>query len=364
MYMKKIVFCATDAGGARNIAPLAAYSKHKGNKIKVFAGKDTETLFQEYNIEPAVSPWTDINQSPRNYLISNSIDAIFLGTTRYPNLEAQLTTLARSQQIKCFSIVDEWYGFRQRYQDEYGELSYIPDIICLPDEIALSGAIDEGLPPDRLLSTGSPALESLNELINSFQEQPPERPSFYDDLSRPIILFISESHELDYGASKDSPGPLGAFIGYTENSVRLDIKSCLDKLDLSCSVIEKLHPSADGCSHLYMDNPESKWLTLQGKTPLWPHIWHCDIVIGMRSMALLESAMMAKPVVAYQPNLIGKNICTASKLGLAKDLKSKDELEVWLKKKFALSSDGVNSKNQIFKEKHKGASKRIIELVI
>ena len=63
------------------------------------------------------------------------------------------------------------------------------------------------------------------------------------------------------------------------------------------------------------DIPNVIWHTVEGFTPL-SLMWHSTLVIGMRSMALLQSALMGTPTASYQPNLIHKERCTAARLNL------------------------------------------------
>ena len=64
--------------------------------------------------------------------------------------------------------------------------------------------------------------------------------------------------------------------------------------------------------------------------PLPPLLWHADAVVGMRSMALLEAALMGHRPLAFQPNLRGIDTCTASRLGLADRASRVGELAAWL----------------------------------
>ena len=59
-------------------------------------------------------------------------------------------------------------------------------------------------------------------------------------------------------------------------------------------------------------------------------LWHSDAVVGMRSMALLEAALMGVPALSFQPGLIGEERCTAVRLGLIPQTTRADEAKRWL----------------------------------
>jgi hypothetical protein len=58
-------------------------------------------------------------------------------------------------------------------------------------------------------------------------------------------------------------------------------------------------------------------------------LWHSAAVIGMRSMALLEAALLGVPAVSYQPGLLGPNLCTAARLGAVPLLSDEASLASW-----------------------------------
>jgi len=96
-----------------------------------------------------------------------------------------------------------------------------------------------------------------------------------------------------------------------------------------CAVVEKLHPGA-----VEMPPPPAGALAWQtvARAPLWPLLWHADLVVGMKSMALLEAALMGHRPLSLQPNLQGADRCTAARLGLADRAATEDELADWLRR--------------------------------
>ncbi|MBF0143500.1 MAG: hypothetical protein HQL59_08580, partial [Magnetococcales bacterium] len=73
-----------------------------------------------------------------------------------------------------------------------------------------------------------------------------------------------------------------------------------------------------------------RWLTFTWEWPLWQLIWHCDGILGMQSMAILEAALLGKQPASYQPGLCQPNQCTAVRLGLAEILLNQKDLHNWI----------------------------------
>ena len=53
-------------------------------------------------------------------------------------------------------------------------------------------------------------------------------------------------------------------------------------------------------------------------------------MIGMRSMGLMETAILGKPTVSYQPNLLQENRCTAVRKNLIRCCENARTLQEWL----------------------------------
>jgi hypothetical protein len=94
-------------------------------------------------------------------------------------------------------------------------------------------------------------------------------------------------------------------------------------------LVEKLYPSDT-------TEPREGWLgkRLYWKqvkdVELWPLLWRSDAVVGMKSMAVLEAALLGCRVASYQPSLIGENLCGAVRFGVAAKLDTPEELKDWL----------------------------------
>lgn len=328
---KKLLLCATDAGGARNLAPLLLYVQNKGFLPSLITSEGMLALFDTRGIKIIKAKDVNSEMAAINLLKEISPAAIVCGTTRYTGPERLLITAARKLGIKSVVILDEWFNYRIRFQKEDGELSYLPDIICCQDEKSRNEAASEGIPPDHLFVTGSAFLSTLTFRAEKFLTDPPAMPGFIKDKTKPIITFLHETHSLDYGLRPGESGPLGQFIGYSEHTVRQDIFDTLKKIGKNCTVIEKLHPAYQGYGLAPLGDSCVQWITVP-TTDLLPLLWHSDLVVGMRSIVLLEAAILGCPAVSYQPHLIGPQVCAAVRFNLIKSIHDKDGLYDWFKK--------------------------------
>jgi hypothetical protein len=197
--------------------------------------------------------------------------------------------------------------------------------------LAVDGAIDAGLPKSVLRVTGDPALSELTNQVAVYASAPPPVPNLIASApAGPVFLFLSEAHAHIFGTAPDRPGIAGTFIGYTEETVRRHIKEALVSAERPSTVIEKLHPSSTMVEPPAISDSMVHWIVAAGGTQLWPLLWHADWIIGMRSMALLEAALLGRRPISYQPGLIGPEHCTAVRLGLADGIDEQAAFQEWI----------------------------------
>jgi len=256
--------------------------------------------------------------------------AIVCGTTRHVSLERELVRWGEEAGIRSVVVLDEWYRFRERFADAEGHLTCLPTAVAIPDALAFHDAVAEGLPPERCHITGSPNLASLTDLAMQFQESPPARPAVLGEADRPVVAFLSETHSRDYGSGPGEVGSLGPYLGYTERSVRHDLVEVLRRVPKPVLLIERGHPVDERTPTPIGPSDGIEWRSV-AEGDLWSLLWHSDLVIGMRSMALLEACLLGCRAIAYQPGLLGPDVCTAVRLGLTQRLDTPRELEAWLR---------------------------------
>jgi len=320
----KLFMCATDAGGMRNLLPiLQVAEKRFGLAGLLVTSRNTRQLAKNRHWESLSCRNVD---DLSKFLTDNKPDAVVCGTTRYLSAERVLTNAARKMGTRVLVVLDEWFNYRLRFENEDGTLNYLPDLICCQDDRAKQEAVSEGIPEGNIYVTGSPYLSTLAKEAQSYLAHPTKVPKAFKEKSDAFrILFLSETHEADYGSEPGKIGCLGPYLGYTEFTVRQNIYEVLESVGQPVEVVEKLHPAHDILPEPFPLKKNVTWYTVK-EAPLWPLMWHSQLVIGMRSISLLEARLLGCQVISYQPNLIGNDCCTVTRLGLARRLSSASEL--------------------------------------
>lgn len=316
-----ILFCATEAGSARNLAPVAALAAEQSQRVAVLTSAGCAHLWPK--ALPDVLVDVPDEQVP-DILAAIAPVVIASGTTSRPATEQIVMAAAVARKIPTVAVVDERYGYRSRFSVTGTPL--FPTAIALMDDGSLREAVAEGLPRARCHVTGSPSLANLLACARRYAQRPPPRPGFMPADGRAVVTFLPETMSDDYG-SPEAPGPLGAYLGYTEDIVREHFMGALEALGCQSVMIEHVHPSAtrtpDRVASRSVDHIVSRG------ADLWAVLWHSQFVVGMRSMALVESAVLGIPTLSYQPGLIVPDRCTAVLLGIVPGARERQKLNSW-----------------------------------
>lgn len=364
---KKILLCATDAGGIGNLAPLVPVLTSRGLNPVVLTTKERLPLWgSKINGSLELILANELNANDlSNLLTERRPHRIICGTTCYSSPDRTLIQLSRAANIPSVVVLDEWYDYRFRFvEPNTDELSYLPDAIALQDEQAKKGAVNEDIPAEICRVTGSPALAGLTECARSFLKTPPIKPDFLEGISEiPMVTFLSQTFMVDYGTRPGSTGLLGSFVGYTEDSVREEILRVLSELGCRVCFVEKLHPAARK-KDSSLNVPENILYHVTQDTQTWALLWYSQLIIGMRSLALLEAKILGCDAVSYQPNLIGAERCTAVRLGVLPKLSRKSELKSWLKMRLNGSPLSQDRRINEYPFATPEAAKNVVDLAI
>lgn len=325
----RVLAVASEIGSSKAIAPVLQSLIRRGARVKVYLANAALRFAEQLGIarDIDIRPISQI-QSLDRVTEDFRAHAVLVGTTAVDSLERRLTVYARQSNILSVAVVDERYGYRRRFSDNRGAVYCLPDGVALMDDECYRDALREGLPGPRLRVTGSPLLSHLAYHAPALLKYQ-GGPGNMIGSSWGQVLFVSETIARDNGSSPRHRGRLGDFLGFTEETIRRDILSSLQEVGRPALLIEKLHPSDDR-------SPEQGWIEGQlfwkrvKEDDLWSLVLQSDVVIGMRSMALLEAALLGRRVASYQPNLIGENQCAAVHFGIAARLDTRQDLKEWV----------------------------------
>jgi len=322
-----LLLCATDAGGVRNIAALCSSAKEQGFEIHIVTRRSLASLFQDSNIMLV----ENLAGGIKPFLRKLQPGVVICGTTRYDSPDRETIAFARMRGVPCVAVVDEWYNYILRFSGRDGEeLPVFPDAIAVPDEFARREAIAEGVPREICHATGSPSLALVADLAELWHKFPPAVPKELSGLDgATIVTFVSETHYSDYGMAPGESGPLGPFIGYTEQSVCRSILQTLGGIPKKFVFVYRPHPSESEFPEP-TPLPDNIQFLLAPGAPLLPLCYHSDMVIGMRSMAILEAKLIGCRAASFQPGLVGPQLSTAVRLGLVPFLMDENSLSAWI----------------------------------
>lgn len=364
MVKRPILLCATACGGARNLIPLTRTIRAMGLEYSLLGSSVTASFFDGDGSKVEMPRFADTREASE-YLASKNPLAVICGAAGQDCAEKFIIAAAKKISVTSLVVLDEWFNYRMRFSDKNNDLAYLPDIVCCQDGESKEGAASEGIPAGLLHITGSPALAWLVDEAQEFAAHPPPMPDIVKTTDNiPVVTFLSETHAADYGSVPGEEGRLGKFLGYTEETVREQVVSILKSLDRRMILVEKLHPSLGSVS-ASIEGHGQLTIVRTGNVNLWHLLWHSAAVIGMRSMALLESAIFARPTVSFQPGLIGPQQCSALRLGLIRGVSSPQGLTMWCREQL---EDAISNRSGMgvkrFPFARKDAAENVVTLAI
>lgn len=311
-----ILFCASEAGGARELIPVVLQARKQGMPLQVFASPVTAPLFASEAIPTDVTEISSVADADRLLQTLRPV-AVILGTTGVISGERYLTAAARGMGIRSIAVLDEWYNYALRFRDEQGEIgTYLPDVICVQDALSQELAESEGIPRLRTRITGSPALAELHKKAEALRKDPLAMPAVLNrNADRPSVLFLSEKLKAAYGEQAGTKGTHGSFLGFHEDIARADLAHVLTTIGTPVRVVEKLHP-AENIKQPPACGTNVEWHVLPGTEALLPLLWHSTRIVGMCSKTLLEAAILGRHPISYQPGTSHPEKCTAVRLGI------------------------------------------------
>lgn len=288
--MPKILFFAHDPGGANAINPLISILESKGYDVLVYAnGPALNKLDNAVILET-----NDLNR----LLEDKNPSFIITGTSSNDFTEKHLWKSAEGLNIPTIAILDHWCNYGIRFS-KYGlkdiekynadkSFGFLPSYICVMDEFAKSEMQKEGIPADIIYTFGNPHFSKIKKRSKNVNTEK-IRSKFLKNNNELLITFASEPYEEDYGISP-------------ERTALNDIYNCFKNIDKKTNLVVKLHPKESIDKYKIYDD-----CCFDKETDPIELISASDIVISMTSMFLIESMIVGKKCLSYQPNESDKN---------------------------------------------------------
>jgi hypothetical protein len=296
------MFCiAGDAGGAAAIAPVieTAVQEHTC-EVHVYAYRQALSVFSRRGIgHHALSEDTSIADLERMLLQTGA--EIVLAATSVNGVDLELLCIQAAKRLKVpsLSVLDFWSNYAARFRAHGGDL-VVPDCVCVMDRRAATELACAGIPLGQISVSGQPAFDHLQNFKNHSGAR--ARVEVRRELRIPdnqlLLLFVSQPLADFYG---DNTGGFG-HLGFTEHSTYRLLNCAVESIshEQAFTVVIKTHPR----------ERSTNWSLAESKTLVDPvprstleFCFAADLVVGMNSVALVEAAIVGRPVLSLQPGL-------------------------------------------------------------
>ena len=313
--VKKILFCAEDYGSIKSLFPIFLHLSSKFN-CKFLTNRNFTCEVSKKKIK-SIDAKEIINKSKEF-----SPDIIFAGVAL--KMDRSLLNFYRNKdEVKKIVLFDEWY-YDYKRAITYRNKQLKIDTYLVNDKLCYYKAIKEGLDKKKIFITGQ---FHLSNLFNNFKG----KKSYSND-----ILFLHEDIKKKKIKSLNNPG-------YSAKQILKDLIRANLQLKSNSKIIIKAHPSAKKNFSYLKKNIANKHIKfIYNDNQIIKYLLSSKIIVGMRSMAILESIILKLPVISYQPNSSFER-CSAVNLGLIKSVKKFKDL-----KKILSGEKSINIKNKKF----------------
>jgi hypothetical protein len=343
--MSRILIFARDPGGANTVIPLVRPLRAAGHEVLLY-GKDVALAkYSQAGLDStdmaAVLYGGITPESLRDLLKDKAPDVVITGTSADDFTEKYLWNVSGKLGIPSMAIQDQWlnYGIRFSSQtvhemEEYTRNPahpFLPTRIVAPDAYAKKEMIAAGLPEERIVVCGQPYFEMVlaSQCEHSGVALFNEAHHLTDeDL---VVVFASEPISKTFGE-----GGL-RYWGYNELTILASLVEALNDAAAEAprpvTLIVRPHPK-EGREHFLEILGRCRgvrWLFDTESLP-WTLMNRADLVCGMSSMFLIESAILGRPVLSIQIGLCRENPFVLDRQNILKSVLTEEELHAQVKK--------------------------------
>jgi len=288
---ERVVFVFSDAAGA-NACLAQAFILQKENNCEITCFSNKQNFHE--------AQWPFLVQLKEKITESDlqNADVLFTGTSHpesSSHFELKAIQLAKSKYLNTIAYVDHWTNISLRFEWN-GEMVY-PNEVWLPDQMAQTMAIKEGVPEKIIQIRKNPYLAYLASHWKSVYPEKGYAKKLLLPSSKKIIVIAPDPISL---RTKDFDP------GFTEVSALTALLESIQKSGMQdrVAVVIKAHPLQPvevllpALNHFISLGLTLKVLTESNNPEL---INIADLVIGFYSNFLLEAREMNKSVVRYFP---------------------------------------------------------------
>ncbi|HCR52258.1 TPA: hypothetical protein DIV48_01250 [Candidatus Kaiserbacteria bacterium] len=282
----KALFAAQDPGGANAILPVAAALMAHGDTVVARVEGAAQHMFAARGFPlGAIKP-----------------DVVVLGTSGGESVEKRVTDEFR-HAVPIVAVLDFWSNYWQRFSTLGAkDFAYLPDRICVMDEVARDEMLAEGFPPERIAVTGNPHFDHFADGITRDREDPKR------------VLFVSQPIRADARLPGFAPAAADEF------SLLADVTAALPP---GHTLSVRLHPRDERSKYdAYLDGR----VTLAPEKTLEEALSASGLIIGPATPVLMQAAAAGKKALCYEPGLSAPDTLVSNRVGVTTRVSLPEEL--------------------------------------
>jgi len=286
---KRILIVTYQINCAKNFLPIVEKLK-RSNQIFILLVDSSYSVWK--NIKKINHIKLSKKNEIKNIIKKISPDLLLTGTNAVDSIEFEFVKYSKENKIKTISFIDNWNKIKERFY--FYNMQILPDKILIGDNYYRYYCKKADIPNKLLINTGFPYFQYLYEKYKIYNNKNKKNNSLLQ------ICFFSQPLQF---TTTDSIN----YFGFTENIVLSAIIDVLNdfsnsyKIKIKLNI--KLHPrfyfeSLKNIEDILKKNRINKYLDVRitNSNELTLMLKN-NIITGMFSTALLEAAILNKPVI-------------------------------------------------------------------
>lgn len=323
---KVIWVVAGDAGGANALWPVFAALRERGMNPLLSGYAQAPVLWRNKGETVRELPTATSVNDAEKMLLDSGAAMLLTGTSlNGVDLERRFILAAQRLGVPSLALLDYWSNYVPRFSSDGRVLDCLPERIAIMDGQARDEMRAAEFPEELLVTTGQPLFDDLARLRDgaSSASRAATRQTLGVAEER-LVLFISQPLREVYGAEGAAN-----WLGYDEFDIVPPFLAALGRVakEQPLRLVVLPHPREsrercaawlEGClwASLAPVGADSRELVLAA-----------DLVVGMNSMLLMESALLGTPALSIQLNLRGADHLPVSRAGAIPRVEQAEYLE-------------------------------------
>lgn len=336
MNSKRVLVLNHYPGGAHAIAPVAAaFHKVEGVEAVAVGGEYSFEVFKRRGVpctfQSSAGPQHELAQLASRLLDDIKPDLCLLGSSRGLTLEKLVIQEARLRGIPTVVVVDHWADHVERFShpEEETLLSYLPDQITVMDALTKSALEALGIAPEVIHITGQPYFDdlALQRRSRSATLTAKLRQTLGIPSNHRVVTLASEPTESDHLEVNKDPDQIDSTERMIAENVRDVLWDICHANSLECTLLVKLHPREEKSPIEPQEESTAPRIQILRETSPREVMLASDLIVGMKTMFIIESGLMGIPTISFQPGMAEGDSYIGVKLGVTHLARSRETLK-------------------------------------